>query len=198
MSLKGIISQMFELRPPKMYHTYNKHKHSFWSFVKTVELLHLDNHWLLIARCLFSFLHPLLLDALHIPATAQYKPAIPSNTIIVMQQLSVQSYSPLTSLNQSPLTKPYKNLCPRREQTAEYQSVPGAAFKKAGLCLNRAALFQRRPRGIIEWMPDKVSQSLASDRPLVVLAWRSRTRSVNSASHWLRITCGLSKLTFKM
>lgn len=86
--------------------------------------------------------------ALRVTATTQYKPTIPPTNIIVMQQLPVQSYSPLTSPNQSPLTKPYKNLCPRREQTAEYQSVPGAAFKKAGLCLNRDALFKRQLRGI--------------------------------------------------
>lgn len=36
----------------------------------------------------------------------------------------------LTSLNQSPLTKPYKNLRPRRDQTVECQRVPGAVFKK--------------------------------------------------------------------
>lgn len=94
------------------------------------------------------FLHPLLSNASCIAATAQYKPAIPPTIIIVMQQLSVQSYSPLTSLNQSPHTKPYKNLCPGRDQTAEYQSVPGAVFKKPGLCLNRAALFKRQLRGI--------------------------------------------------
>lgn len=61
---------------------------------------------------------------------------------------------PLTSLNQSPLTKPYKNLRPRRDQTVECQRVPGAVFKKkgkekkAGLCSNRAALFKRQLRGI--------------------------------------------------
>ncbi len=78
--------------------------------------------------------------ALRVPATTQYKPTIPPTNIIVMQKLSVHSYSPLTSPNQSPLTKPYKNLCPGREQTAEYQSVPGAAFKKSRTLLKQRCI----------------------------------------------------------
>lgn len=106
----------------------------------------LTESWLLDCSAFISLSYPLLFHyALRIPTTTQYKPTIPPTNIIVMQQLPVQSYSPLTSLNQSPLTKSYKNLCPGREQTAEYKSMPGAAFKKAGLW---DALFKRQLRGI--------------------------------------------------
>lgn len=39
-------------------------------------------------------------------------------------------FSPHISELKIPLTKPYKNLCPRRQQTVEYQSAPGAAFER--------------------------------------------------------------------
>lgn len=68
--------------------------------------------------------------ALCIATTIQYQQAIPSTNIIVMQQLSARSYSPLTSPNQSPSQSLGKICAHGREQTAEYQSVPGAAFKK--------------------------------------------------------------------
>lgn len=120
---------------------------SFFTIFRMTEIL-IDS-WLLDCCAFISlFSSPLFHYASCIPATTQHKPAIPPTNVIVMQQLSVQSYSPLTSPNQSPLTKPYKNLCPGREQTAEYQSAPGAVFKKAGLCLNRDALFKRQLRGI--------------------------------------------------
>lgn len=132
-------------------------------------------HWIMTVKLLCFYFSILFSPfpfhyALRVTATTQYKPTIPPTNIIVMQQLPVQSYSPLTSPNQSPLTKPYKNLCPGREQTAEYQSVPGAAFKKAGLCLNRDALFKRQLRGINR-VTDKALQFVAPNRPPVVLLW---------------------------
>lgn len=66
---------------------------------------------------------------LHNASRALFRPSSLS-----CSSFSVQSYSPFTSLNSSsPHKTLQKNLCPRRQQTAEYQRVPGAVLEKAGL-----------------------------------------------------------------
>lgn len=74
-------------------------EHRVWCSEQTEALIQ-PQWWDCRAFSFLLFLHLLSFHyAPHVPMTSQYKPTIPGADIIVMQQLPVQSYPPLTSTN---------------------------------------------------------------------------------------------------
>lgn len=107
-----------------------------------------------LRRAFTSLPSPLLFHyALRVPMTTQYKPTVPPTNIIAVQRLPVQSYSPLTSPDQSSLREPYDKETgasggSKLRNTKACQVPRFQKKKKAGLCLTRNALFKRQLRGI--------------------------------------------------